>query len=381
MSLWHVRIFLIVFVLTGTGPSLAASDLVPAPPSVVARAYLLLDAQSGQVLAEKNQDKRVEPASLTKIMTAYVVFQEIKKGNLKLDEEVLISKKAWKMKGSRMFVEVGKRVKLKDLLMGMVVQSGNDASVALAEHVAGSEDAFATLMNKYADNLGMVGTHYVNSTGWPHKKHFTTAHDLALLTRASIREFPEFYEWYRVKEFTFNNIRQSNRNRMLWLDDRVDGVKTGHTDSAGYCLVTSAKRDSMRLVSVVLGAKNEDARIAASRKLISYGFRFFETYELYAADEALTHMRIWKGEEQQLPLGLAETLYVTIPRGKYKALDPSMTIETEIVAPAVKGRQYGTVDVKLGAETVTSQPLVALRDIPEGGLWRRMVDNILLMFE
>lgn len=380
MSFWPNRLFPMLLLTLFAGSAMATSGFVPAPPKIAATSYLLLDSKSGHVLVRQNEDKRVEPASLTKLMTAYAVFKELKNGNIKLDEEVLISKKAWKMGGSRMFVEVGKRVSVEDLLMGMIVQSGNDASVALAEHLAGSEDAFASLMNKHAEQLGMLGTHYVNSTGWPHKDHYTTAHDLSLLTRALINEFPEYYSWYSVKEFTFNNIRQSNRNRLLWLDERVDGVKTGHTESAGYCLVTSAKRDSMRLISVVLGTASEDARISASRKLINFGFRFYDTVELYTSNEPLTRMRIWKGAEDEIPLGLAEALFVTLPRGKREQLDASMTMDTEIMAPAHKGEKYGTVDIKLGEEVISSRPLVALRDVPEGSLWQRMVDSVLLLF-
>ncbi len=358
----------------------ARTPLVPAPPAIRATAYLLIDANSGRVLAEKNSMERVEPASLTKLMTAWVVFNEIRNGTVSLDETTRVSKKAWKMKGSRMFIEVGKEVKIRDLLLGMIVQSGNDASVALAEHIAGGEDAFAQLMNQHAKVLGMNGSHFVNATGWPDENHYTTAHDLAILTRALIREFPEYYAWYSIKEFTYNNIRQSNRNRLLWLDERVDGVKTGHTESAGFCLVTSAKQDDMRLISVVLGTDSEDARVEMSRKLLNYGFRFFESFKLYQAGTPLTEMRIWKGEEEMLPLGLDKDLYITLPRGQRGKLDASMSVEPEILAPAFKGRGYGTVEVRLGEEVITTQPLVALKDIPEGGLWQRFTDSILLWF-
>ncbi len=358
----------------------ARTPLVPAPPAIRATAYLLIDANSGRVLAEKNSMERVEPASLTKLMTAWVVFNEIRNGTVSLDETTRVSKKAWKMKGSRMFIEVGKEVKIRDLLLGMIVQSGNDASVALAEHIAGGEDAFAQLMNQHAKVLGMNGSHFVNATGWPDENHYTTAHDLAILTRALIREFPEYYAWYSIKEFTYNNIRQSNRNRLLWLDERVDGVKTGHTESAGFCLVTSAKQDDMRLISVVLGTDSEDARVEMSRKLLNYGFRFFESFKLYQAGTPLTEMRIWKGEEEMLPLGLDKDLYITLPRGQRGKLDASMSVEPEILAPAFKGRSYGTVEVRLGEEVITTQPLVALKDIPEGGLWQRFTDSILLWF-
>jgi len=375
-----LRLLTALFLLSLVSNLSARTPLVPAPPAIRATAYLLIDANSGRVLAEKNSMERVEPASLTKLMTAWVVFNEIRNGTVSLDETTRVSKKAWKMKGSRMFIEVGKEVKIRDLLLGMIVQSGNDASVALAEHIAGGEDAFAQLMNQHARVLGMNGSHFVNATGWPDENHYTTAHDLGILTRALIREFPEYYAWYSIKEFTYNNIRQSNRNRLLWLDERVDGVKTGHTESAGFCLVTSAKQDDMRLISVVLGTDSEDARVEMSRKLLNYGFRFFESFKLYQANTPLTEMRIWKGEEEMLPLGLDKDLYITLPRGQRGKLDASMSVEPEILAPAFKGRSYGTVEVRLGEEVITTQPLVALKDIPEGGLWQRFTDSILLWF-
>ena len=358
----------------------AATDLVPSPPKIAAKAYILLDEKSGRILAESNSGARIEPASLTKLMTAYAVFREIRNGGVTLEENARVSKKAWQMKGSRMFIEVGKSVPVKDLLMGMIVQSGNDASVALAEHIGGSEDAFVTLMNRHAENLGMVGTHFTNSTGWPEKDHYTNVKDLSILTQALIREFPEYYAWYSIKEFTFNNIRQSNRNRLLWIDDRVDGVKTGHTESAGYCLITSAKQKTMRLISVIVGTKSEEARVTTTRKLLNYGFRFYDTFQLYAANKMLTKMRIWKGEIEELPLGLNDGLFVTLPKGQKGKLDASMSVDQEIMAPAFRGKQYGTVDVKLGDKIIASRPLVALKDVPEGGLWQRLIDSISLLF-
>ncbi|HHH36890.1 MAG TPA: D-alanyl-D-alanine carboxypeptidase [Gammaproteobacteria bacterium] len=358
-----------------------AAPPVPSPPRLNARAYLMQDFQSGRILVEKNSHQRVEPASLTKLMTAYIVFKELKSGSLKLDEEVRISEKAWRTGGSKMFIEVNKRVKLEDLLQGMIVQSGNDASVALAEHVAGSEDAFASLMNEYAADLGMKDSHFVNSTGLPHKDHYTTAHDLALLTRALIREFPEYYKWYSQKAFTYNNITQYNRNKLLWRDESVDGVKTGHTQSAGYCLIASAKRNDMRLITVVLGTGSENARAQETQKLLNYGFRFFETHRLYGPGETLTTVRVWKGEVEQLPLGLAEELYVTIPRRQYDRLDAHMTIAPLITAPVARGRTYGSVEVRLGEEVIARRPLVALRDVAEGSLFQRLSDEVLLFFE
>lgn len=358
-----------------------APDLVPAPPNVPSRSYLLMDFNSGKVLAEHKPDERMETASLTKIMTAYVVFHEIKKGNIHLDDNVRISEKAWRMKGSRMFIEVNSLVSVNNLLKGLIIQSGNDASIALSEHVAGNEDTFVTMMNKHAENLGMLTTHFTNSTGWPQADHYSTARDLATLTRALIHDFPDRYNWYGTKEYTYNGIRQPNRNRLLWLDERVDGVKTGLTESAGHCLITSAVQKNMRLISVVLGANSDSGRISASRKLINYGFRFFNTFQLYPANERLTTMRLWKGDNKNVSLGLSEKLHITVPRGQQDRIKASMTVDTTIMAPVYKGQQYGTVDVKLHDKPLTSQPLVALNDIPEGGLWRRVVDTVILLFK
>ena len=359
----------------------APSALVPAAPDIGANAYLLMDYHSGFVLAEKNADERVEPASLTKLMTAYVVFYEIQRGSIKLEDQVKISKKAWRMGGSRMFVEVDTLVPVSELLKGMIVQSGNDATVALAEHAAGSEDAFATLMNKHAATLGMDHTNFVNSSGWPDDNHYTTARDLALLSRAIIRDFPDYYAWYSIKEFTYNNIRQSNRNRLLWMDERVDGLKTGHTDAAGYCLITSAKQEDMRLVSVVLGTSSENTRAVASRQLINYGFRFYETYKQHDANQALTQMRVWKGAEEQIQLGLASDLYVTAPRGTRNRIKADMQVEAMIEAPVKKGQGYGEIKLTLNDQVLVQRPLVALNDVEEGGLWRSLVDNVILIFK
>jgi D-alanyl-D-alanine carboxypeptidase (penicillin-binding protein 5/6) len=361
--------------------TLAAPAIVPAAPTIAAEAWLLIDYNSGRVLAEHNSQQRVEPASLTKMMTAYIVLYEMRNGSIGASDQVRVSEKAWRMKGSRMFIEVNKLVSVDELLKGMIIQSGNDATVALAEHVAGTEGAFVELMNQHARTLGMTGTNFTNSTGWPDPEHYTTPHDLAILSRALIRDFPEHYSWYRIKEYTYNSIRQFNRNRLLWLDDRVDGIKTGHTESAGYCLVASAQQDDMRLISVVLGTDSENARAAASRKLLNYGFRFYETFLLHHAKEPLQNMRIWKGEQETLPLGLQNDLYITIPRGQRNKVKANMTLETMLVAPAKKGQAYGSVNIMLGDEQLSQQPLVALEDVPEGGLWRQMVDTVILMFQ
>ena len=361
--------------------TLAAPAIVPAAPTIAAEAWLLIDYNSGRVLAEQNSQQRVEPASLTKLMTAYIVLYEMRNGSIGASDQVRVSEKAWRMKGSRMFIEVNNLVSVEELLKGMIIQSGNDATVALAEHVAGTEGAFVELMNQHARTMGMTGTHFTNSTGWPDPEHYTTPHDLAILSRALIRDFPEHYSWYRIKEYTYNSIRQFNRNRLLWLDDRVDGIKTGHTESAGYCLVASAEQDDMRLISVVLGTDSENARAAASRKLLNYGFRFYETFLLHHAKEPLQNMRIWKGEQETLPLGLQNDLYITIPRGQRNKVKANMTLETMLVAPAKKGQAYGNVNIMLGDEELSQQPLVALEDVPEGGLWRQMVDTVMLMFQ
>lgn len=348
---------------------------------LAAKAYILQDFNSGRIISELNSEKRVEPASLTKMMSTYVIEQEIKLGNITLDDQVKVSKKAWRMGGSRMFVEVGSRVSVKDLLMGIIVQSGNDATVAMAEHIAGSEDAFVALMNEYAQILGMKDTNFANATGMPHKKHHTTAYDLAILVNALIRDFPETYEWYSIKEFTYNGIKQYNRNKLLWQDKYVDGVKTGHTESAGFCLAASAQRGDMRLVSVVLGTKSESARATESQKLLTFGFRFFETYKLYNAEEPLTTARVWKGTVERVQLGLADDLYVTIPRGSYKKLKATMSIDSKIIAPAIKGKTYGTVNIALEQDDYAKRELVALKDINEGGFVTSILDEVQLLFE
>jgi len=354
---------------------------VPAPPSLAATGYLLIDMHSDRVLVEKNADQRLEPASLTKIMTAHVVFNELKKGNLQLTDMVSVSEKAWKTEGSRMFIEVNTRVSVEDLLKGLIIQSGNDAAVALAEHIAGSEDAFANMMNDQAARLGMRNTHFVNSTGLPDEYHYTTPRDIVKVTEALIREHPELYKLYAIKEFTYNNIRQHNRNNLLWRDESVDGVKTGHTEAAGYCLVSSAKREGMRLISVVMGTTSEKARIRESSALLNYGFRFYETHRLYGAGTALAKTRVWKGEQENLALGLAQDLFVTIPRRQYDKLQARTELQPLIHAPVSKGQALGEVVIELQDEEVARAPLVAMAEMPEGGIWRNLVDSVLLWME
>ena len=357
-----------------------AAKPIPNPPELNATSYFLVDFDSGRVLAEKNPDDPIEPASITKLMTAYLVDKAIADGDVTLDEMVTISEKAWRMKGSKMFVEVGKQVAVEELLMGLIIQSGNDASVALAEHIAGSESAFAGYMNHQAKLLGMNNTNYVNATGWPDENHYSSARDIAILTRAIIDEFPESYRHYKEREYTFNKIRQFNRNRLLWRDDTVDGVKTGHTEAAGYCLVASAERDDMCLISVVLGTGSDKARTQSSQSLLNYGFRYFETHQLYRADEVLKTARIWYGDQEQVSLGVGMDIYITIPRGRYRDLDASMEIDSEISAPIGRGQPLGQVNIKLDDDMIFSESIVAMQAINEGSLIDQAMDKIKLMF-
>lgn len=380
----HKKLFFIaIFVCNGLIPALLTAAALPIPqaPASGAKAYIIQDFHSGRMIAEENADMPVEPASITKMMTAHIVFNELNGGNLSLDDMVTISEKAWRTPGSRMFVEVGKQVSVRDLLLGLIIQSGNDATVALAEHIAGSEDTFAALMNRHAEELGLTGSHFMNSTGLPHEQHYMTARDIARLAALTIEQYPEYYKWYAQKEFTYNDITQYNRNKLLWQDASVDGVKTGHTESAGYCLVTSALKDGMRLITVVLGTASENARIEASQALLNYGFRFFETHKLYDAGTRLTTSRIWKGTSDSADLGLDRALYVTIPRGQYQSLDASMSINNRIIAPVSVGQALGSVQVRLGEEVIAEQPLVSLQAIGEGSMWQRIVDEALLYFE
>jgi D-alanyl-D-alanine carboxypeptidase (penicillin-binding protein 5/6) len=359
----------------------AAAKPIPSPPSLNADSFYLVDFQSGRVLAEKNPDKRAEPASITKLMTAYLVDKAVQNGDVALTDQVTISEKAWRMKGSKMFVEVGKQVLLEDLLKGLIIQSGNDASVALAEHVAGSEAAFVGYMNHQAQVLGMTNTQFQNATGWPAEGHFSSARDIAILTAAVIREFPESYAYYKVREYTYNDIRQFNRNRLLWRDDTVDGVKTGHTEAAGYCLVASAEQNDMRLISVVLGEDSDKARTSSSQALLNYGFRFFETHRLYQAQEVLKTARVWYGAQEQVAMGVGSDIFITIPRGRYKDLQAAMEIEGLISAPVSQGQILGRVSISLDDEPVLSESIVATHAVAEGGLFSRALDKIKLMFK
>ncbi|MBI3186304.1 MAG: D-alanyl-D-alanine carboxypeptidase [Gammaproteobacteria bacterium] len=375
-----VTLFWLVCFLMASSVSAAIAP-VPAPPALAANSYILMDFNSGRILASKDVDKKIEPASITKIMTAYVVYKEIEAGRLSMQSQVTVSKKAWQMGGSKMFIEVGKQVSVDDLLKGLVIQSGNDAAIALAEHIGGSEDVFASLMNQYAAKLGMNNTYFVNSTGWPDSRHLTTARDIATLARATIAEFPDHYRLYAEHEFTWNNITQPNRNLLLYRDNTVDGIKTGHTDSAGYCLVSSAVRDNMRLISVVTGTKSDAARADISQALLGYGYRFYESDQMYVAGEGLNKTRVWKGREENLSIGLEDDLHITVPRGQYKKLNTVMEVAPDIEAPVQKGQQLGMVRVMLDGEEILSRPLVALQTVAEGSLWQRARDNIIRFFQ
>ncbi len=358
-----------------------AEITTPPAPNVAATAYILQDFHTGKVLAENNADARRAPASLTKIMTVYVVFRELSNGHLHLEDMANISEKAWKTSGSRMFVELGNQVKVEDLLKGVIIQSGNDASVALAEHVAGNEATFADMMNQHAARLGMTNSHFKNSDGLPMDDHYTSARDLAILTTALIKEFPDYYRWFSQKEFTFNKITQHNRNQLLSRDESVDGVKTGFTDDAGYCLVASALREDMRLISVVLGAKSANARANENQSLLNYGFRFFESHRLYEGKKPLNEARIWKGAEKTIPLGLAEDLYATIPRRQYNDLKGVITVDKKITAPVKEGAKQGSVKVTLKDQVINEKDLVALKTVEQGNIIQRLSDSVLMMME
>ena len=370
--------FLLLLALSaGAAPNLP----VPAPPIIGAKSYLLIDGQSGHELASLEPDKRLGPASLTKLMTAYAVFKALDAGSLTLADEVTISEKAWHTPGSRMFIEVASKVSIQDLLLGMIVQSGNDASVALAEHVAGTESVFSEMMNQYAAELGMHSSSFRNATGLPDDNHYSTARDLATLARAIINEFPEYYRWYSVKKYKYNDIEQPNRNSLLWRDDSVDGMKTGHTDDAGYCLISSALRDGMRIVSVVLGTSSAKARVDGSQALLNYGFRFFETRLLYRAGETVAQAKIWKATNEFTPLGLPDDLFVTIPRGTFDDVESTLNMPALLLAPVAKGQPLADLQVSLNGTEVLNKPLRALHDNPSGSFWQRTRDGVMLWFE
>ena len=359
----------------------AGVTAIPAPPGIKANSYLLQDYDSGKILVSKNIDQKISPASLTKMMTVHVVSAELVAGRISQDDEVLISEKAWKMPGSRMFIEVNKKVLLGDLLRGVIIQSGNDASVALAEYISGSEEVFAELMNKYASELGMTNSHFINSTGLPDEQHYTTAKDMAILAAALIRESPEIYALHSVKEFTFNNITQQNRNKLLWRDPDVDGIKTGHTEAAGFCLVASARKDNMRLISVVMGTDSEAARAKASQSLLGYGFRFFETQKVYGANENITSVKVWKGDVKELGLGINNDLYITFPRGQKNQLTTEFDLSDQYIAPLNKGDVQGNLKISLAENEVAEAKLIALQSVNEGSIIVRLKDSFRLLLE
>ena len=349
--------------------------ITPTPPMLNAKAYILIDVNSGKILAQKNSDEHLPPASLTKMMTLYVISNALSHNQIHLTDLVRISQEAWKTGGSRMFVKEGQSVSIEDLLKGIIVDSGNDACVAMAEHLGGSETGFTDVMNQQAQSLGMMNSHFTDSTGLPNPDLHTTAKDLAILGRALINDFPEHYHWYQQKWFTFNGIRQPNRNRLLWRDAQVDGVKTGHTSEAGFCLVSSAKRENMRLLTVVLGSPTETARADDSERLLNYGFRFFETHELYKASKSITVLPLYKGTTDTLSVGLLADQYTTIPTGQYQRLTISTKIPKYLQAPIKKGEVVGELIVQFDHQVIATQPLYALQDAVRGGLFSRAKDS------
>ncbi|SFT77137.1 D-alanyl-D-alanine carboxypeptidase (penicillin-binding protein 5/6) [Halomonas saccharevitans] len=354
--------------------------MIPSPPQLAASSWILMDADSGRVLAEHNSRERLPPASLTKLMTAYLVERELNQGNISPDGLVPISEKAWRTGGSKMFIEVGEQVPVSELLHGIVIVSGNDASVAMAEYLAGGERPFADLMNQHATRLGMHDTNFVNPTGLPHENHFSSAHDLALLSQHIINDYPDHYRMYRQKEFTYGGIEQANRNRLLWRDASVDGLKTGWTEEAGYCLVASAERDDMRLISVVMGTASSDARAQESQKLLSYGFRYFETLNLYDAGAVLNTPRVWGGDKNELRVGVDSSVVMTVPRARDGELTAKLDIQADLTAPIAAGDRVGTMEVRQGEEVVGERPLVALESIEEGGFFKRLIDQVQRFF-
>nr|WP_298248905.1 D-alanyl-D-alanine carboxypeptidase family protein [uncultured Halomonas sp.] len=361
-------------------PAPQPQTLIPAPPQLAASSWILMDANSGRVLVEHNADERLPPASLTKLMTAYLVERELDRGNIAMDDMVPVSENAWRTGGSKMFIEVDTEVSIRDLLYGIIIQSGNDASVAVSEYLSGGEAPFADLMNQNADRLGLSNTHFRNATGLPAEDHYSTARDLARLSRHIIQDYPEHYKIYAEKYFTYSDIRQPNRNRLLWRDPSVDGLKTGHTEAAGYCLVASAKRDDMRLISVVMGTNSEEARAQETQKLISYGFRYFETLKLYDRGSVLNTPRVWGGDINELRVGVDEDVVMTVPRARNDELTVSLDIQADIEAPVQQGERVGTLEVQLGDEVVGERPLVALDAVEEGGFIKTLIDKVQRFF-
>jgi len=361
-------------------PAHAGDAQIAPPPSLAVKAYLLKDFNSGNIIATQNANMRIEPASLTKIMTAYLSFKAIKNGHLQLTQTLPVSEIAWKVEGSKMFIEPNKPVTVDELLHGMIIQSGNDASIALAEGIASTETLFASMMNKEAERLGMKSTHYMNATGLPDPQHYTTAGDLAILATALIRDFPEEYKrLYSVKEYSYNNITQPNRNRLLWLDPNVDGMKTGHTESAGYCLISSAKRDNVRRISVILGAPTDAARATESQKLLNYGFQFFDSTLVYKQGQSITQLKVWKGSENQVASTVANDLYLTLPKGEYANVKAVIASTQPLIAPIKKGQVIGNVKFTLNGKVIDQRPLVAAKAVDAAGIFGRAWDSIKLL--
>ncbi|SFN35963.1 D-alanyl-D-alanine carboxypeptidase family protein [Marinobacter pelagius] len=370
----------LVLALALAGKVMAQSVLIPSPPQIAGSSYVLMDPKSGRIIMEENSNERLPPASLTKMMTAYIVERELDEGRISMSDMVPISVKAWKTEGSRTFVQEGTEVSVEDLLKGVIIQSGNDASVALAEFVAGSEGAFVDIMNQQAQLLGMKDTSFVNATGLPSEDHYSTAYDLALLARAIINDYPENYPLYAEKHFTYNNIRQPNRNSLLWRDDSVDGLKTGHTEEAGYCLVASAKREDTRFIAVVMGTSSSQARAQEVQKMLNYGFRYYESERLFRSGQELMEARIWGGQADQVSVGLTEDVFVTIPRGSRNQLESTVDLDSVIKAPINVGDELGRVKVSLSGTVLVDEPVLALTEVPEGGLFKRLWDAIKLFF-
>lgn len=360
--------------------SKAKPMVVPDPPEIDARGYILLDADSGYIIAQHNANEEMPPASLTKLMTMYVASGMLSSGRIKLDDQVLVSEKAWRTGGSRMFIQVGTHVPVKSLVEGIVIASGNDACVALSEHVAGSEDAFVGLMNQAAQHLGMGNTHFVDSSGLSDTGNYTTPYDLSILSRAIIQHYPKDYQWYKKKSMVYNDINQPNRNLLLWRDPSVDGLKTGYTDDAGYCLVASAERQDMRLIAIVMGSSSAAQRAKDVMALLNFGFRFYQTNKLYDSNKMLKTLPIWFGKKAEVNLGVTQPLYVTVPVGALNNLKASVAVEQPLKAPIEKGQAYGEVQVTLKDKVISTQPLVALEDVPEAGFFPRVFDHVKLFF-
>jgi len=366
--------------LTSIAGPLQAEPIIPAAPQLAASSYILMDAATGQVIVDENSDERLPPASLTKLMTSYIAEREIIEGRMNPDDETLVSVNAWQTGGSRMFIQEGRYVSMEDLLRGIIIQSGNDASVAMAEHIAGSETNFAQMMNSYAQRLGMTQTHYENATGLPSEEHYSSARDIAILSRAIIYNNAEFYPLYAERNFTFNGITQSNRNSLLGRNPSVDGLKTGHTDEAGYCLAASAAQEGMRLISVVMGTSSDEARSQETQKLLAYGFRYFQTAQLHEADTSLYEARVWAGKADQVNLGLDSDMRLTIARGAESGLTTVLNINPVIKAPIQTGQVLGELVVRQNDEEVARRPLLALEPVESAGFFARIWDYILLFF-